>query len=187
MSRQAYALDTLLAEVNQHAPHRSKASDGGLASAQHHAQNPSSDHEPNAAGVWRARDFTHDPAGGLDCHELAALLVARLGHHPAMMSGAYIIWNQRIYSFNRAGEGWRHYDGVNPHTKHLHLSVSTDAAGYDSRVPWKPWASSTPAIDHAVDDLAKAIAARKPGPVRRALRAARQAALAARAKARGQA
>lgn len=48
------------------------------------------------------------------------------------------------------------------------------------RVYEPPAPISTRVIDHAVDDLARAIAARKPGPKRAALRTARQAVIVAR-------
>lgn len=133
--RMAYSLDVLLAEINTKAPNRSKASDGGIGDAAHASR--TSDHNPwvkdrDGVGVVRARDYTHDPQGGLDCNELANFLRAKLGKHPALGSGAYIIWNGRIISTNRLGEGWRKYDGANQHTKHLHLSVEI-ATGYDSR------------------------------------------------------
>lgn len=139
--RTAYSLDVILAEINAHAPRRSKASDGSVSSDAHKKQNPDSDHDPNAAGVVRARDFTHDPAGGLDCNVLAAKLAAMLheGTHPALGSGAYVIWDAQIISRDRIGEGWRPYAGENLHTKHLHLSVATARAGYDSRRPWNLW------------------------------------------------
>lgn len=137
MPRQARSLDVLLAEVNAHAPKRSKVSDGGLGDQAHAAR--TSDHNPNAAGVWTARDFTHDPTHGLDCNDLARRLVATFGKHPAMKSGSYVIWNGRIYSYNRRTEGWRTYTGANQHTKHLHLSVSDAAVGYDSTQHWNLW------------------------------------------------
>lgn len=143
MSRQARSLDTLVAEVNRHAPKRSKASDGGLASPQHHRQNPTSDHEPNKAGVWRAYDFTHDPKHGLDGEDLAQHLASKLGHHPAMTSGAYVIWNRRIISCVRIKEGWRPYTYGDPHTGHVHVSVATAAKGYDSTEPWDLWKMET--------------------------------------------
>jgi hypothetical protein len=34
----------------------------------------------------------------------------------------YVIWNRQIWSSYRAGEGWRAYDGTNPHTDHIHFS-----------------------------------------------------------------
>lgn len=133
MSRQARSLDVLLAEVNAAAPDRSKASDGGLGDQAHASR--ASDHNPNAAGVWRARDFTNDPPH-LDGATFADAVAARLGKHPALGSGAYVIWNRRIFSTDRLAEGWRYYSGSNPHNHHVHVSVATAAAGYDSTAPW---------------------------------------------------
>lgn len=139
MVRQAFSLDVLLAEVNRHATNRNKASDGGLGDAAHQAQGSASDHNPNALGVWRAYDFTNDPAH-LPGQDLAARLATRIGKMPAMMSGAYIIWNRHIISFNHISEGWRVYTGPDPHTSHVHLSVATVPSGYDNREAWNLWA-----------------------------------------------
>jgi hypothetical protein len=141
MYREADSLKVLHAEINAAAPHRSTASDGWIADAAHASRE--SDHNPwvkdsRGIGVVRARDFTNDPMGGLDCKILADKLAAKIrrGDHPALGSGAYVIWNRRIISHDRIAEGWRPYSGTNPHTKHLHLSVATAQAGYDSDLPW---------------------------------------------------
>lgn len=138
---EAPALVTLTAEINAAAPKRSKASDGWIGDEDHASRD--SQHNPanwptSWTGVVRARDYTHDPKGGLDCSELAQdlLELMRGRKHPALGPGAYIIWAGRIVSFNRLDEGWRPYLGTNPHTKHLHLSVAAAAAGYDSRARW---------------------------------------------------
>lgn len=138
--RMARSLEVLLAEINAAAPNRSKISDGGIGDAAHASRG--SDHNPwmikDGVGIVRARDFTHDPAGGLDCNELAHQLaqMVAVGAHPALRSGAYIIWNGQIMSTDRRKEGWRPYTGSNPHDHHLHLSVTTDAAAFDSLQPW---------------------------------------------------
>lgn len=137
MWRVAKSLDVLLAEVNARAPKRSKASDGSIGDAAHAAR--TSDHNPwvhDAAGVGvvRARDFTHDPAGGLDADWLAAQVADQLGKHPALGSGAYVIRSRRIISTDRLREGWRPYSGSNPHEHHVHVSVGL--RGYDSTAPW---------------------------------------------------
>lgn len=132
--RVARSLDTLLAEVNAAAPNRSKVADGSIGDTSHQAR--PSDHNPNSEGVVRARDFTHDPAGGLDAGQLAEH-VRRFGitGHPALGAGAYVIWNRRIASATY-GWTWRPYSGSNPHDHHCHVSVSTAATGYDSTAPW---------------------------------------------------
>lgn len=138
--RVARSLDVLLGEINAAAPKRSKISDGSIGDAAHATR--SSDHNPwvtlGGQGIVRARDFTHDPRNGLDCNKLAERLAALLavGGHPALRSGAYIIWNRRIMSFDRRGEGWRYYSGSNPHDKHLHVSVTTDPHGFDNSAQW---------------------------------------------------
>jgi hypothetical protein len=127
--RVARSLEVLREEINAAAPGRSTAS-------------RESDHNPwviyGGQGIVRARDFTHDPAGGLDCNVLADRLASllALGAHPACRSGAYVIWQRRIFSFDRSHEGWRPYYGSNPHDHHCHLSVALDPAGFDSTAPW---------------------------------------------------
>lgn len=138
--RTARSLDVLLAEINAAAPKRSKASDGSIGDDKHASRD--SDHNPfvkvDGEGIVRARDFTHDPQGGLDCNvlakRLAALIAAR--SHPALRHGAYVIWNGRIFSYDRRDEGWRPYTGSNPHDHHCHLSVALDPKGFDSTQPW---------------------------------------------------
>lgn len=39
----------------------------------------------------------------------------------------YVIYNNRIWSVERAGEGWRPYDGEDPHTSHVHVSFYPDS------------------------------------------------------------
>jgi hypothetical protein len=137
--RMAHALggtpqDGLLGEINASAPNRNRASDGGIGDARHSAQ--SSDHNPCACcGIVCARDFTHDPHGGLNGHQLAAWLEDRARAGDTRIK--YVIWNKRIMS----GPGqthpcgvWRTYRGKNPHTKHVHLSVTHDQC--DDTAPW---------------------------------------------------
>lgn len=135
--RLALALEQLRAEINTAAPHRSKLSDGTVGDLSHAAR--ASDHNPNGAGVVRAMDVTHDPAGGCDADQLAEA-VRRLGiaGHPALGPGAYVIRNGRIASATLDGApwDWEPYAGSNPHTKHVHISVSSSAAGYDSTKEW---------------------------------------------------
>jgi hypothetical protein len=164
--REAKSLAVLLAEVNKAAPNRSTVSDGWIGDAAHASRD--SDHNPwvidsDGVGVVRARDFTHDPAGGLDCNDLADDLVGllRANAHPALGSGAYIIWNKRIISHDRLSEGWRDYTGTNDHTHHLHLSVALNQSGYDSEKPWRVLVVETPRWDQ-IWELADAIAKSSP-------------------------
>lgn len=129
--RIAKSLATLRDQINEASPNRSKASDGWIGDAAHSSR--TSDHNPDKTGIVRALDVTHDPAHGVDGDKLAAALIAT--KDPRIK---YIIWNRRIIS-GRSGPSawvWRPYSGANPHTKHLHLSVVSTAAGDDG----KAWA-----------------------------------------------
>lgn len=123
----APSLETLRKQLNKHFPKRSTKSDGGIGDAAHASRN--SDHNPyiphpTLKNTWvvRARDFTHDPQTGIDCHWLAKTLVKN--RDPRIR---YIIWNKKIIkSYGIMAWKWRDYDGSNSHTHHLHLSVVED-------------------------------------------------------------
>lgn len=129
--RVAKSLDVLLKQLNERYPGRSTASDGSIGDAAHQATK--SDHNPNPKGVVHARDFTHDPDGGLDIAELAQALVA--SRDPRIK---YIIVNAKIISGDAGPSPWvpRDYKGVNAHRHHLHLSVKDTPALYDDTTPW---------------------------------------------------
>jgi hypothetical protein len=129
MVRSAYSLATLLGQLNAKTPNRNKASDGGIGDAAH--QNTVSDHNPDSNGVYHARDFTHDPAGGLDGWWLADTLLKSRDKRIK-----YIIWQQRIVDF-RAGYNpyvWTPYSGLNAHKQHVHVSVMSGALGDQSQL-----------------------------------------------------
>lgn len=156
--RVARSLEVLLAEVNRAAPNRSTDSDGSIGDPAHSSRE--SDHNPNNLGVVRARDFTHDPSHGFDAGKLAEG-VRRLGlaGHPALGPGAYVIWNRRIASATADGArwDWEPYAGTNPHTAHVHVSVTTHPGdrGYDSLRPWT--IEERPDMNHAQDARLKRI------------------------------
>ncbi|MFC3998954.1 peptidoglycan-binding protein [Nocardiopsis sediminis] len=132
--RLARSLEVLRTEVNTIAPERSKKEDGTIGDAAH-ATRPS-DHNPNAAGVVCAMDLTNDPGAGADMDRLSVQLSTF--NHPAVK---YVIWNRRIWSKERASEGWRPYTGANPHDLHMHVSVGVGPSGqstgpYDDTSPW---------------------------------------------------
>lgn len=131
----AGSLEELRVQLNELAPHRSTASDGGIGNAEHASRE--SDHNPwwVLAGVpyVTARDFTHDPAGGLNCGWLADMLAR--GRDQRVK---YVIWDGHIMA-GAAGPSpwaWRAYTGANAHEHHLHLSVVPDARAL-VRIPWR--------------------------------------------------
>jgi hypothetical protein len=131
----AGSLDQLLAQLNALAPNRSKASDGAIGDAAHATRD--SDHNPWLVIAGQpyvsARDYTHDPAGGLAGGWLADCL--RAGRDPRIK---YVIWDRQIM----AGAGgpspwvWRPYNGVNAHQHHVHVSVVADARAL-VRTDWR--------------------------------------------------
>lgn len=133
--RVAESLKTLIAEVNTMAPNRSKASDGTIGDAAHATR--SSDHNPwvkdGDVGVVTALDITDDPADGCDAGRIAERLRALGKAGDARVK--YVIWNRQICSFIDNWR-WRAYSGSNPHTRHVHLSVSSQKRHYDSRRAW---------------------------------------------------
>lgn len=108
-------------------PGRSRASDGIMGDLRH--QTRKSDHNDG-----NAFDLTHDPVHGVDCDVLSRAVIK----DPRV---TYVIWNRRIYNRARAAEGWRPYGGANPHTKHMHVSIRSDAR--DNLAPW-PWSGMGP-------------------------------------------
>lgn len=133
--RVAESLERLKGQLDEVYPNRSKVSDGGIGDPRH--QSKTSDHNPwvdcwrSDHGVVTARDFTHDPRGGLDCHQLAQALTDSQDSRIK-----YIIWHGRIISANRQKWKWRKFKGKNLHLKHLHISVQPQPTLYDSAVDW---------------------------------------------------
>ena len=135
--RVARSLLALRDQINHKFPSRSKASDGTIGDAAHASR--SSDHNPwvidGADGVVTAMDITHDPLHGCSGETLAEAIRAARDSRVK-----YIIWNRRISNSSLIGGAaawqWRAYHGTNGHTHHVHISVKSDKAHYDSTAPW---------------------------------------------------
>ncbi|MEU0514307.1 peptidoglycan-binding domain-containing protein [Amycolatopsis sp. NPDC006125] len=139
--RLAYALVDLRTEVNTRWPNRDKTSDGTIGDAAHASR--SSDHNPwvidreDGLGVVRALDIDVD---GIDAGWLAEYLRqrgltghdGRTGDH-RLIGGGYVIFNRRITKPDFSG--WKVYTGSNPHTSHVHVSL-TQSGAYDDRAGW---------------------------------------------------
>lgn len=120
--RTAKSLLALLDQINRLYPNRSKTADGTIGDLAH--QKVASDHNPNAQGVVTALDVTYDLKNGPDLNWLADYLIkdART---------KYVIYNRRIWELGQ----WKPYNGVDPHTGHLHVSVK--ASNADITSPWR--------------------------------------------------
>lgn len=136
--RPARSITKLRLQINERWPNRSKMSDGLLGDARHQAS--TSDHnawvKDGTVGVVTAIDVTHDPANGCDAGKLAEALADSEDKRIK-----YIIWNRQIASSYPAHgyEAWerRPYNGANPHTKHIHISVKADKELYDDDDEWE--------------------------------------------------
>lgn len=128
--------------VNAHWPKRDKTSDGGIGDAAHQAEGSGSDHNPWLNGCVRAYDFDVD---GIDAGWLAEQL-RTLGHYGdlRLTGGGYVIWNHQITAPDFSH--WMPYKGTDPHTSHVHVSVTRNAPAYEYGGPWAFLASKpTPA------------------------------------------
>jgi len=108
--------------------------DGTIGDAAHAARQ--SDHNPDSNGVVHAFDLTHDPGHGVDCNRLSEEI--RIRKDPRVK---YVIWSRRI--FDGGVWVWRAYDGVSPHTDHIHVSVLSGTAAENDTRPW--YIATTPA------------------------------------------
>jgi hypothetical protein len=115
-------------------PNRNRSSDGIMGDTAH--QQRHSDHNDG-----NAFDLTHDPAHGVDCGVLSRLVIND-------NRVTYVISNRQIYNRARAGEGWRPYSGLNPHTHHMHVSIRAVSRNDFSPWPWSASATNLPLISH---------------------------------------
>ena len=113
---------------------RDRSSDGWVGDLRHSSR--PSDHNPDAKGIVRAVDIDRDLSGKkkpdlmpdlADQIRLCAKSDKRI---------SYIIFNGKIAS-SRMGWRWRKYSGINPHTKHCHVSFTKkgDADGSFFNIP----------------------------------------------------
>jgi hypothetical protein len=145
--RLAKSLVQLREQINAIAPSRSKASDGTIGDASHRSR--ASDHNPwiteGRVGIVSAMDITHDRANGCDAEAVAESIRASKDNRVK-----YIIWNRRIMSSYAVNQKpawvWRPYTGRNGHTHHVHVSVNSTKASYDSVVSWKLPGRPTPPV-----------------------------------------
>ena len=139
VGRATPAAIAVLRQATAIAPKRMKASDGLLPSAAHLKLNPNSDHNTGLAV-----DLTHDPLNGIDCEEI----FEKLKQDERV---SYLIFNKRIWSRARKKEGNRKYNGTNPHTKHLHISINRTHS--DDTSPWFWWMNQPKVLNQVVAKL----------------------------------
>jgi hypothetical protein len=136
----APSLVRLRNEVNARWPDRDTASDGAIGDAAHAAR--PSEHNPDDKGCVHAIDIDTD---GVD----PALILARCIAHPAAW---YVIWNRHIYRRKTAFKA-EAYTGADPHTGHLHISITLSAAAENSTAPWGIKEDDMPLTDDDLDKI----------------------------------
>ena len=113
---------------------RDKSSDGWLGDYRHSTR--TSDHNPDKQGIVRAIDIDRDLSGKAkpDLMPDLADQIRLCAKSDKRIS--YIIFNGKIAS-PRMGWRWRKYSGINPHTKHCHVSFTKkgDADGSFFNIP----------------------------------------------------
>lgn len=115
-------------------PDRDRTSDGWIGDVRHSAR--PSDHNPDAAGIVRAIDIDRDLSGKKK-PDLMPDLADQIRHAAKSDKRiAYVIFSGKIAS-PRMGWRWRKYSGINPHTKHCHISFTKkgDADGSFFNIP----------------------------------------------------
>jgi hypothetical protein len=127
MARLAICLATLRAQFDACFPGRSKVSDGWIGDVRH-AQRQSF-HNPDANGVVRALDVTHDPTHGVDIDVVTDQLVTSHDYRILELIANGMYWSAK-------NPHWVPYTGSNPHRKHFHISCVSTVAGGDDSSPW---------------------------------------------------
>ena len=118
--RLSKALIQLREQADDAYPDRKRDSDGTIGDARH--QTRKSDHNPDPdSGYVRAIDLDAD----FDKSSSTAAYVADQIRIAAKSDKriAYVIFNRKIASARSLWK-WRKYTGVNPHTKHIHISFT---------------------------------------------------------------
>jgi hypothetical protein len=86
-----------------------------------------SEHEEGRAFDWGANVNNAAQRAAVDDFITALFATDKYGHPHALarrMGVMYVIWNHQIWGAYQADAGWRPYDGANPHTDHMHISMS---------------------------------------------------------------
>lgn len=120
----APAIVQALRDADRAWPNRNRASDGTLGDAAHQAR-------PSDHNTGLAVDITHDPLHRCDAGAIALQAI----QDPRV---TYVIWNRQIANRAIQGGAWRPYNGSNPHTHHVHISIREGARNDVRSWAWAP-------------------------------------------------
>jgi hypothetical protein len=86
-----------------------------------------SEHKEGRAFDWGVRYSSSTERAKANAFLTWLLKTDAAGHKAAnarRLGVMYVIWNKRIWGAYAASSGWRPYGGSNPHTDHVHISLS---------------------------------------------------------------
>jgi hypothetical protein len=86
-----------------------------------------SEHKEGRAFDWSANVTNAGQRASVEAFFAELFATDQYGHKHAMarrMGIMYVIWNHSIWSAYEADAGWQPYTGTNPHTDHVHISLS---------------------------------------------------------------
>lgn len=106
-------------QIDDSFPDRSRKSDGWLGDARHSTKK--SDHNPDFNGCVRAIDIDASLGKQEGISAYLADQIRECGKSDKRIS--YVIHNHHIAS-KLLNWKWRRYKGINPHTKHIHISFN---------------------------------------------------------------
>jgi len=90
-----------------------------------------SEHKEGRAFDWGVSAFNAQDRRSVNAVMHWLLKKDKYGNRYAMarrLGIQYMIWNHRIWGSYKASSGWRRYTGSNPHTDHVHFSLSWKGA-----------------------------------------------------------
>jgi hypothetical protein len=117
-------------QIDDSFPDRSRKSDGWISDARH--QKLKSDHNALPSGEVCALDITADLGKEANSSAYLADQIRIAGKTDKRIK--YVIFNHHIAS-KLLNWKWRKYKGINPHTKHIHISFHPKQSGEFFDIP----------------------------------------------------
>jgi hypothetical protein len=96
---------------------------------------PTSEHKEGRAIDWMVsvhNDKERDAAEDFIEYLTAKDVDGKKNAHLRRLGIMYIIWNKKMLRSYDIKEGWEKYEGPNPHTTHMHISLSPAGARKDT-------------------------------------------------------
>ncbi|WP_432509769.1 LGFP repeat-containing protein [Kineococcus sp. SYSU DK001] len=91
---------------------------------------PVSEHSDGRALDWMLN--AADPAQAALAREFLTWLLADDARAARRLGVMYVIWDRQVWKAYAAGAGWQPYTGPNPHTDHVHLSLTFSGAARET-------------------------------------------------------